>query len=110
MLSTCRHFDRCRQLQTPELRPLQPVVAVRASEAAAGAPDSNPGESSPGAPPQVVPDQVPQSTGGSQVLPRLKERDPFKVLGIPPDSDFEEVMQARNFLVQVEPLPAISAC
>lgn len=35
------------------------------------------------------------------MLPRLKERDPFKVLGIPPDSDFEEVMQARNYLVGV---------
>lgn len=35
------------------------------------------------------------------VLPRLKETDPFKVLGIPDDSDFEEVQAARNFLVEV---------
>ena len=35
------------------------------------------------------------------VFPRLKESDPFKVLGIPSDSDFEEVQAAHNYLVQV---------
>jgi hypothetical protein len=34
------------------------------------------------------------------VLPRLREKDPFKILGIPNDSDFEEVQAARNFLIQ----------
>lgn len=94
-----RNFDRCRQPPIPELRPIQPAVAVRASEAAV--PEPAPGDSSPGATPQVQPDQVPQSTGQVQVLPRLKERDPFKVLGIPADADFEEVIQARNYLIQV---------
>ena len=39
-----------------------------------------------------------------KVLPRLRERDPFKVLGIPEDSDFEEVQAARNFLSQARGL------
>lgn len=36
-----------------------------------------------------------------RVLPRLREKDPHRVLGIPNDSDFEEVQDARNFLIQV---------
>jgi hypothetical protein len=35
-----------------------------------------------------------------KVLPRLREKDPFKILGIPNDSDFEEVQAARNYLIQ----------
>ena len=44
------------------------------------------------------PDEQPRAIN---VLPRLKESDPFKVLGIPDDSEFEEVQAARNYLVQV---------
>ncbi len=35
-----------------------------------------------------------------QVFPRLKERDPFKVLGISREASFEEVQDARNFLYE----------
>jgi hypothetical protein len=94
----CRHVDRCRQQPFPELRTSEPRVTVCASKASAPGPTS--GDSKPDNP-QSVPHQEPLSGGVIQVLPRLKERDPFKVLGIPSDSDFEEVIQARNYLVQV---------
>ena len=35
-----------------------------------------------------------------EVFPRLKERDPFKRLGIERDASFEEFQEARNFLVE----------
>lgn len=35
-----------------------------------------------------------------EVFPRLKERDPFKRLGIDRDASFEEIQEARNFLVE----------
>lgn len=34
------------------------------------------------------------------VFPRLKERDPYKRLGVSRDASFEEVQEARNFLVE----------
>lgn len=42
---------------------------------------------------QPLPDQV-------EVFPRLKERDPYKLLGLTEEADFEEVQDARNFLVE----------
>ena len=60
----------------------------------------------------AFPDPSSQPTSGDaqhdteeiRVLPRLSERDPFKILGIPSDSDFEEILQARNYLVEVRTL------
>jgi hypothetical protein len=55
--------------------------------------------------------QPPEASQPVNVLPRLKESDPFKVLGIPSDSDFEEVQAARNFLIEVWPcLQRHSSC
>ncbi|KAI3429256.1 hypothetical protein D9Q98_005353 [Chlorella vulgaris] len=39
----------------------------------------------------------PEST---EVFPRLKERDPYKRLGVTRDASYEEVQEARNFLVE----------
>lgn len=50
-------------------------------------------------------EQPQEPSGRLNVLPRLKESDPFKILGIPNDSDFEEVQAARNYLVEVRPAP-----
>jgi ATP-dependent HslUV protease ATP-binding subunit HslU len=36
--------------------------------------------------------------GPVEVFPRLKERDPYKRLGLGNDASFEEVQEARNFL------------
>ncbi|EFN59567.1 hypothetical protein CHLNCDRAFT_132902 [Chlorella variabilis] len=35
-----------------------------------------------------------------EVFPRLKERDPYKRLGVSREASFEEVQEARNFLVE----------
>lgn len=36
----------------------------------------------------------------AQVFPRLKERDPYRRLGVSREASFEEVQEARNFLVE----------
>jgi len=35
-----------------------------------------------------------------QVFPRIRERDPFRKLGVQQDASFEEIQAARNFLVE----------
>lgn len=47
---------------------------------------------------------MPESQAGPdasvEVFPRLRERDPYKRLGVERDASFEEVQDARNFLVE----------
>lgn len=56
-----------------------------------------------------LPDEDPQavdpwkpsvSTANVEPYPRRHERNPYKRLGIPSDASFEEVMDAKNFLVE----------
>ena len=38
--------------------------------------------------------------GGGEVFPRVKERDPYRRLGIDSEASYEEVQDARNYLVE----------
>jgi hypothetical protein len=46
------------------------------------------------------PESQPLPDAGVEVYPRARERDPYARLGLPPDASFEEVQDARNFLVE----------
>ena len=44
-----------------------------------------------------------------EVFPRLRERDAFKILGISKDASYQEIQDARNYLVdtyKVRKLPS----
>lgn len=47
-----------------------------------------------------MPESQPLPDEPLQIFPRLKERDPYKVLGIDHEASFEEVQDARNFLYE----------
>ncbi|KAK9817257.1 hypothetical protein WJX72_011944 [[Myrmecia] bisecta] len=66
--------------------PLRWQRCVRASDAALGAAD--------------LPPEPKQSSESYdiQVFPRIKERDPYRRLGVSHEASFEEVQDARNFL------------
>lgn len=39
--------------------------------------------------------------GEPEVFPRLKERDPYKKLGVSQEATYEEIQEARNYLIEV---------
>jgi len=45
-----------------------------------------------------MPESQPPAEIPIEVFPRLKERDPYKRLGVTHEASFEEVQDARNFL------------
>ena len=47
-----------------------------------------------------MPESQPPAAAPLQVFPRLKERDPYRRLGVSREASFEEVQEARNFLVE----------
>jgi len=47
-----------------------------------------------------LPESQPLPEDAIQVFPRLKERDPYKLLGIDSDASFEEIQDARNYLYE----------
>lgn len=47
-----------------------------------------------------MPESQPLPDAPAAVFPRIKERDPYKRLGVSRDASFEEVQEARNFLVE----------
>jgi hypothetical protein len=47
-----------------------------------------------------MPESQPLPDEPLQIFPRLKERDPYKVLGISHEASFEEIQDARNFLYE----------
>jgi len=40
------------------------------------------------------------AAGGDEVFPRIKERDPYRRLGISKEASYEEIQDARNYLVE----------
>lgn len=59
---------------------------------------SNPQQPSVGSGWMDMPETQVSDQGPVEVFPRLKERDPYKRLGIEREASFEEVQDARNFL------------
>lgn len=47
-----------------------------------------------------MPESQPLPEEPLQIFPRLKERDPYKLLGIDREASFEEIQDARNFLYE----------
>ena len=78
------------------LRFLRPTTTTKSTTTTPAASDAGAGGSSW----MDMPESQPLPDEPLQIFPRLKERDPYKLLGIDHEASFEEIQDARNFLYE----------
>lgn len=44
-----------------------------------------------------MPEEKEAAGAASEIFPRVKERDPYRLLGVPKNASFEEILDARNY-------------
>lgn len=53
----------------------------------------------------ISPSDAEEEPTTPQVFPRIRERDPYRLLGLSTDSTFEEIQDARNYYYEVRSTP-----